>query len=482
MKHCFLFILVIFGLSQKSLGGQVHCIGGNTSDQQINARISADSKIYKSVKQQTFDLSTLNLKNNTTTSTRVAQTNSAISITLADFNNFTAVGKTWLSYENYNESFSMNIGSANNSTPQSWSLPSNFLTYFEGSGRGDFISVANVPTELQIVGANKVMRSAYYDENDRPMDVYDHYNMSSTGVFHLGSSYDLEVGDDDTFDEDDYEIADVPLDLNDNFNSTNEETNHVSNQKTIKYVNNTSVDAFGTIDTPTGTHQCLRMLTSIQKYTRPNESSSYTLVSTTNNISFFTKTGEYFAAKVSGTSGNVTVSEFEYRSVVSTSLLSENKDVKLNNDSKGVTINIDNDTAHPSSILDIKNDSLGILIPRIAKANRPSSPATGLLVYQIDNTPGFYYYDGSSWRILGSSPSARIAVKESSLSGKEQLESGSKFIKFEVPQDNPENLIIQIQPEGDCNGLYVAQKMKEGFWVKELQKGKSNVKFSWKAE
>jgi hypothetical protein len=43
---------------------------------------------------------------------------------------------------------------------------------------------------------------------------------------------------------------------------------------------------------------------------------------------------------------------------------------------------------------------LGILIPRIAKANRPSSPATGLLVYQIDQNPGFYYYDGSGWKAL----------------------------------------------------------------------------------
>ena len=99
---------------------------------------------------------------------------------------------------------------------------------------------------------------------------------------------------------------------------------------------------------------------------------------------------------------------FIYRKVISTAALTEAKDVKLNNDSKGVTINVDNSTANPSAILDVSSDSLGILIPRIAKANRPKTPATGLLVYQIDNTPGFYYYDGSGWRILGSSPSARV--------------------------------------------------------------------------
>ena len=76
--------------------------------------------------------------------------------------------------------------------------------------------------------------------------------------------------------------------------------------------------------------------------------------------------------------------------------------------------------------------------------------------------------------------SARIAAIENTQSGTSQLSNGSTFIKFENPQDNPENLVIQIQPEGDCNGLYISQKTKEGFWVNELQKGRTNVKFSWK--
>lgn len=33
------------------------------------------------------------------------------------------------------------------------------------------------------------------------------------------------------------------------------------------------------------------------------------------------------------------------------------------------------------------------------KADRDaiSSPASGLLIFQTDNFPGFYYYDGASW-------------------------------------------------------------------------------------
>jgi hypothetical protein len=33
-------------------------------------------------------------------------------------------------------------------------------------------------------------------------------------------------------------------------------------------------------------------------------------------------------------------------------------------------------------------------------ANRPASPATGLLIYQIDNGAGFYYFDGSDWKAV----------------------------------------------------------------------------------
>ncbi|MFY7908041.1 MAG: hypothetical protein ACOVO2_00735, partial [Emticicia sp.] len=358
--------LIIFLIASNFIFLEANAIPSSGEPSRRNRSFIKRSRINVSNKKlgiKKFDTSLLNLKSKQSSVATVL--NTSVSITLNDFDSFSAVGKTWLLYQNDEDSFTMNIGTANNSTPQTWTLPANFLSYFDGAGRGDFIAVANVPPALQVTGANKVMRTAYYDENDRPMDVYDHYNFAADGVYNIGTSYDLEVGSDDAFDESDYEVVDIPLDLNDNFSSISEESDYVTNLKTTKEVFTASVDAFGTITTPTGTYSCLRILTNIQKYTRPNESVAYTLVSTTNHVSFFTKTGEYFTAKVSSTSGNVTVSEIEYRSVVQTSLLSETIDVKLNNDSKGVTINIDNDTAHPSAILDVKSDSLGILIPRI---------------------------------------------------------------------------------------------------------------------
>lgn len=63
-----------------------------------------------------------------------------------------------------------------------------------------------------------------------------------------------------------------------------------------------------------------------------------------------------------------------------------------------------------SSALDITSTNSGILIPRMTKVQRddiagPSGvPATGLMIFQTDNTPGFYYYKGI-WKPFGGSSS-----------------------------------------------------------------------------
>ncbi|MEZ4777838.1 MAG: hypothetical protein R2786_00450 [Flavobacteriaceae bacterium] len=66
-------------------------------------------------------------------------------------------------------------------------------------------------------------------------------------------------------------------------------------------------------------------------------------------------------------------------------------------------VGINTTSPDPSSELDISSTDGGILIPRMTQANRNliASPATGLMIYQTDNTSGFYYFDGSSWVIIG---------------------------------------------------------------------------------
>ena len=411
-----------------------------------------------------------------------ARTNTTITIEQADFQNITKSGNTWLSFVNGTSTFSMNIGVADNSSPQSWTLPANLMTYFDGASKTEFLATSAVPPALLLAGTNMVARTYEFDDNDVIVKVYNQYKLSAGELTHLGTSYDQSFETDDVFDEPDFEYSDVPLNVGDNFSSEWLEKDYKTNLTLEKYTTTRNVDAYGTITTPDGTFNCLRMLMTFKKETRPTESGVWTVELSSNQIGFITKEGHYFQANILSQTGNVAnLKSFNYKKIVTTSSLSEISDVKFNNNSKGVTINVDSDTPHPSAILDIKNDSLGVLIPRIAKSNRPHSPATGLLVYQIDQTPGFYYYDGTGWQRLAPQPpvGGATARLNSPSGGQGALVAGSTFIKFDSPKEDFEDVIIQIQAEGDCNGLFIANKIKEGFWVKELQKGKSNVKFNY---
>ena len=56
-------------------------------------------------------------------------------------------------------------------------------------------------------------------------------------------------------------------------------------------------------------------------------------------------------------------------------------------------------TPDPSAQLDVSSTDKGMLVPRmnLSERNAIADPATGLFIFQTDNTPGFYYYNGSGW-------------------------------------------------------------------------------------
>ncbi len=43
----------------------------------------------------------------------------------------------------------------------------------------------------------------------------------------------------------------------------------------------------------------------------------------------------------------------------------------------------------------------------MAQRNAINSPATGLQIYQTDNTSGFYFYNGSAWAAVGAATSTQ---------------------------------------------------------------------------
>ncbi|MES2628137.1 MAG: hypothetical protein V4616_04125 [Bacteroidota bacterium] len=79
--------------------------------------------------------------------------------------------------------------------------------------------------------------------------------------------------------------------------------------------------------------------------------------------------------------------------------------INLSAQSGSVGINTDGSAPAASALLDVKSTTQGVLIPRMTQAQRLliSSPAKGLMVYQIDDTEGFYFHNGTTWTSLNGS-------------------------------------------------------------------------------
>src|SRR6266480_5922387 len=67
------------------------------------------------------------------------------------------------------------------------------------------------------------------------------------------------------------------------------------------------------------------------------------------------------------------------------------------------SVGIGTTTPSGSSLLEVVSTTKGVLIPRMTKTQRDAiaSPAQGLLIYQTNNTPGLYYYDGGWSAVAG---------------------------------------------------------------------------------
>jgi uncharacterized protein (TIGR02145 family) len=81
-----------------------------------------------------------------------------------------------------------------------------------------------------------------------------------------------------------------------------------------------------------------------------------------------------------------------------------------------VAVNTDGSNPDNSAMLDVQSINSGVLVPRMTQAQREAiaAPATGLLVFQLDQVPGFYFNSGSpdepSWMLLSGSPPPGLDV------------------------------------------------------------------------
>jgi hypothetical protein len=67
--------------------------------------------------------------------------------------------------------------------------------------------------------------------------------------------------------------------------------------------------------------------------------------------------------------------------------------------SQSLAVNNTGAVANASAMVDITSTTKGLLIPRMLEAERNliGSPATGLMIYQTNNTTGVYQYNGTTW-------------------------------------------------------------------------------------
>ncbi len=79
--------------------------------------------------------------------------------------------------------------------------------------------------------------------------------------------------------------------------------------------------------------------------------------------------------------------------------------------SQGAAINKTGATAEASAILDVSSNNAGVLIPRMTKDDRNLilQPAEGLLIYQTNDTVGFWYYN-NGWKQIASSSGSGLTT------------------------------------------------------------------------
>ncbi len=100
---------------------------------------------------------------------------------------------------------------------------------------------------------------------------------------------------------------------------------------------------------------------------------------------------------------------------------------------EGVAINSSGDPPNYAAMLDVASLSKGILIPRMEQSQRDGiNPVTGLLIYQTNNTPGFYFYNGSSWVLLRAGYISELSDADGNTKVQVEENPDEDIIRFDI--------------------------------------------------
>ncbi len=129
-----------------------------------------------------------------------------------------------------------------------------------------------------------------------------------------------------------------------------------------------------------------------------------------------------------------------------------------------VAINTDNSAPAASAMLDVKATGMGFLAPRMTFAQRPAAPATGLLIYQTDSDPGYYYFDGAAWQKIGRAGADYWLANGSNI----YFSAGKVSIGTNDPMNFGLNVSNYVSGKGavrgiDSDGIYTYAEGQLGF-------------------
>jgi Secretion system C-terminal sorting domain len=261
--YIYLFVGFCLLASTARAGNANGCSSGNCYPPALRPNLNGTSSSTKARKAVSVSNNAyFNLRQKTAPPQLTLRSAAPISITEQNMLDLMAVGRIEhqsMFYET--RSLNMDIGIADNTNTQTWTLPSSPLLTPDLDVSRYFIAPSSVtPAAAQVADVTHVSYINTVDENNQPVTAYRHYKMvTGDELEELGTTY-VNNGMVANYSEPVQIYTDAPLDLGDAFSTS--VTTHDDDDEYPKTTANSDVvvDAFGTITTPFGnTYQCLRL-------------------------------------------------------------------------------------------------------------------------------------------------------------------------------------------------------------------------------
>lgn len=137
---------------------------------------------------------------------------------------------------------------------------------------------------------------------------------------------------------------------------------------------------------------------------------------------------------------------------------------------QNVGINETGSTPNSSAMLDVSATNKGMLIPRMSRAQKflIPSPANGLMIYQTDDTVGFWYYEQSKWVPVMRSLTFGAGLTGGYVQGKGTVDIKKSGITTGTYGNTNEFPIVTINDYGQVT-LVAMQKLKDNDTLNEIQ-------------